>query len=321
MPATFAHSLIARQAADNLLKERGGHPYTGKLGVYNHFAVMGAAGPDYPYLTDILRYGVLHIGHNWANRMHYENTTLFAKKGAARLSVMDKRNDDFFKCLAWFCGYVSHIIADSYLHPVVNSAVGGTYIFTQTNHRICEMIQDVYIFHKITQTEITEANPREGTFGYLKILEECSDPNDTRRVHPAVREFWTELLKEVHPYAKEFFKDIDPDRWHKNYLSRADFVADPGPIFRHVLNLGDFAYKRTAEITPEERTKYLDTVPLPDGKSSHYDKVFDSAVDKVAGVWKQLFVSIENGSDDIGEYIKDWNLDTGVDESKIFFWS
>lgn len=320
MPATFAHCLIARQAADNLLKAPGGHPYTGKLGVYNHFMVMGAAGPDYPYLTDVLKYGALHIGHNWANRMHYENTALFARQGVLKLSKMDKKNEDFFRCLAWFCGYVSHIIADSFLHPVVNSAVGGPYLFTQTDHRICEMIQDVYIFQRKTGDEIIKANPRGGTFGYLRILEQCSDASNAERLHPAVRSFWTELLKDVHPHAAEYFKDIDPDEWHKNYKARVNFVANPGPIFRHVLNLGDFAYKTTAEITPGERSKYIEQVPLPDGKTAHYDKVFEIAAGKVADTWKMIFTSVESGRDDVGSYIRDWNLDTGVDESKIYFW-
>jgi hypothetical protein len=68
MPATFAHCLFAREAIKRLGKST---LYPGVLKEKNHFVVMGSTGPDYSYLTDVLKYTVLHIGHNWANRMHY----------------------------------------------------------------------------------------------------------------------------------------------------------------------------------------------------------------------------------------------------------
>jgi hypothetical protein len=323
MPATFVHCLIAQQAIDNLLKESGGHPYTGKLGVHNNFAITGATGPDYPYLTDLILYGILHFGHNWSDRMHYENTDIFVRKGVVNLSRMDKGSEDFFKCLAWFCGYVSHIVVDSFVHPTINTAVGGIYLFTHNDHRICEMVQDVYIFQKKTEEEIIQANPGTGTFGYLRILDECSDPADPKRqrFYPAVKVFWTELLKEAHPHAADYFKDIDPDTWHKNYKSRVNFITNPGPIFRHVLKQGEINYKTTAGITADERRKYIEQVPLPDGTVSHYDQVFDRAVGKVMDVWKKIFPDVESGNEpDVSSYIMDWNLDTGVDQNKIFYW-
>ena len=60
MPATFTHCLIARKTID-LVKDK--HTYSGKLAIYNQFAMMGAAGPDYPYLTDVA--GTMLGGHNW----------------------------------------------------------------------------------------------------------------------------------------------------------------------------------------------------------------------------------------------------------------
>ena len=158
MPATFAHCLMAQEAIgliqrritkekprlDNLIT------YAGNIGKKNNFVMMGAAGPDYPYATDILTTSILQVSHTWANRMHYENTLLFIKEGVKLLAAMDKNSEQFFIRLSWFCGFVSHVVADSFMHPVINSIVGGTYIFTHEEHAKCELMQDVYIFKKKT---------------------------------------------------------------------------------------------------------------------------------------------------------------------------
>jgi hypothetical protein len=318
MPATFTHCLIARKTID-LIKDK--HPYSRKLAAYNQFAMMGAAGPDYPYLTDVAS-GMLG-GHNWANRMHYENTSLIVELGAERLSKMNKDGKDFDICLSWLCGYVSHVIADSFLHPVVNSVVGGIYIFTHADHRNCEMTWDVYIFKKETNDEIRYANPRKG-FGYLNILKDCSDTNNPNRLYPSVSGLWTALLKDAHPNAENYFDSLVPDKWHENYMKRVDFIADPKPIFRHVWGIEDFVYKTSIEIEKDKEAyvKYIEKVKLPDKREVHFDVAFDQTLQKVADVWLSLFKGIETAStDNMEEYLKDWNLDTGVNEEKIYYWS
>jgi hypothetical protein len=255
--------------------------------------------------------------------MHYENTLLFVKEGVKRLAGMEKTGDPFSIRLAWFCGFVSHVIADSYIHPVVNSVVGGPYIFTHEEHGKCELIQDVYIFKRITGEDIVSSNPREGKLGYLLFLEECSDPADEEkdRVHPEISAFWRELLEAAHPHASEYFEDIAPDRWHYNYKGRVNFVVDPGAIFRHVIGLTGRAYIRELEIPAPEREKYITKIRLPNGRISDYDAVFNEAVGLIVDIWLRLFEGIESGSpDEVAKYIKDWNLDTGVDESQIDLW-
>lgn len=316
MPATFTHCLIAQKATD-LIKNQ--HPYSSKVAMYNQFARMGAAGPDYPYLTDVIT-GMMG-GQNWSNRMHYENTSLLVEKGAERLSKMNKNDKDFDICLSWLCGYVSHVIADSFLHPVVNAVVGGIYIFTHTDHRNCEMTWDVYIFKKETDDEIRYADPRKG-YGYLNILEDCSDPNDPNRLYPALSQLWTSLLKDAHPNAENYFDSIVPDKWHENYIKRVDFIADPNPIFRHVWGVKDFVYKTILEISKEDEERFIKKVRLPDKREVHFDVAFNEALNQVATVWKTLFANVEKGStNEMGQYLKDWNLDTGVNEDNIYFWS
>lgn len=329
MPATFAHCLIATNSIDSVFNairtkalEGTYAPLAQILGEKNHFVVMGAAGPDYPYLSEILTTGVLKIGHSWANRMHYENVSRFVKNGIDRLATMDKKSEPFAVTLSWFCGYVSHIIADAYVHPVVNSIVNGIYMFTHKEHSKCELIQDIYIFKKEKGEDIVDSSPRDGAFGFLKILDECSDPDDESRIHPEIYTFWSEILKAAHPNAFEFFDDIDPDKWHYNYKGRVNFVVDPGVIFRHVFGMMGFSYKKEADIEQEELEKYINKVNLPNNQTDHYDNIFEATVEKVVDAWKGIFEDItHNRPDRVAEYIKDWNLDTGVDESHIDFWT
>jgi Zinc dependent phospholipase C len=321
MPATFAHCLIGTKAIDALLSKKK-KTLAKILSEHNSFVITGATGPDYPYLTDILTTDVLKIGHTWANRMHYESVSSFAKEGVTRLAKIKKRDEAFAVKLAWFCGYISHVIADAYVHPVVNSIVGGPYIFTHSEHGKCELIQDIYIFNKEIKEDIVSSNPREGSFGYLKILDECSDPEDSDRIHPEIRDFWRDLLKTAHTHAQEYFEGIDPDKWHYNYKGRVNFVVNPGAIFRHILGMAGFNYKKAADITDAEREKYIEKVRLPYGGEAHYDNVFRDVVNRVVTVWEKLFEDITQGTPDkVAEDIKDWNLDTGVDESKIDLWA
>lgn len=208
------------------------------------------------------------------------------------------------------------------MHPIVNSILGGPYIFTHEEHGKCELVQDIYIFKKKKGEDIVDSNPRNGSLGYLKILEECSDPNDEDKAHPDISLFWKELLTSAHPSASEYFEDINPDIWHHNYKSKVNFVADPGAIFRHVIGLTGRAYKKDSEISPEEKDKYINNMKLPDGKTANYDTAFSNSVNLIVNTWLRIFDNIEKNSlNKIEEYVKDWNLDTGVNESLIDLWA
>jgi hypothetical protein len=320
MPATFTHCLLARKAIEKLGK---GTYFPGVLKERNHFVVIGATGPDYPYLTDVITYGVMQIGHNWSNRMHYENIDGFILEGIKQLSLMDSKGDQFKNCLAWFCGYLSHVIADSFIHPVVNCTVGGSYMFTSKEHGRCELVQDIYIFNKITGTDICLAANRDSTtFGYLNILDDGSNPQDLDKIHPDIGSFWSNILKVAHPHASDYFEQIDPNEWHKNYKSRVDFVCDSRSIFRHVVDFVDAPrYVSWSEIEQVERDKYIENVVSPYGTKMPYDKLFENAVDHIVSTWKAILPLIKKGdTTSTTTFVKGWNLDTGVDERSIDLW-
>lgn len=249
--------------------------------------------------------------------MHYENTDDFVKYGMSNLLKLKEQNrqQDFEICLSWLCGYVTHLLADSIIHPVVNAIV-GPYLFNSGEHRHCEMIQDVFIFHDIKKVELRYAD-------YVDLIKMCSDPEDEDLINLSIKDFWTDTLKMSHPGGKDKFNKIDPDDWHENFLSIISNVSDPIPIFRHIGEEKNLVYKKVSEIDDEERKRFIEEINLPGNKIGRFkDDAFNKAVEKVIEVWQKLFADIEQQNpENCVSYVKNWNLDTGVDEDGIYFWA
>lgn len=312
MAGTFTHWMVVEEALDGYNKLPQKHPYFPTILGLNHFVCLGAVGPDYPYLTDLLD-GFLKI-HSWADRMHYESSGEFVRNGIRYLP--SKGAEGFNVCLAWLCGFATHLTTDSVIHPVVQAIV-GPYIFNSVEHRHCELTQDSYIFHEIKGIELEYAE-------YVRLFKMCSDPANPDKINPYLRNLWTETLKASHRGATtQQLDNIDPDSWHKNFVSRINSASDPVPVFRHFAEEENLAYKKTTELTPEERKRFIEEINLPGNKTGEFKKdAFYKAVDTVIQTWGRLFVDIENNtSTGTNIYIKNWNLDTGVNEDKQDFWS
>jgi hypothetical protein len=311
MAGTFTHWMVVEEALDKYNRLPQKHPYFSTILGLNHFVCLGAVGPDYPYLTELL--GSYLKTHSWADRMHYENTSEFVRQGIRNLLGLS--GDALAMCLAWLCGFATHLVTDSVIHPVVNAIV-GPYIFNKTEHRHCELTQDSYIFHEIKGIEINYAQ-------YVGLFRMCSDTKDpNNKINPYLSTFWTKTLKASHPAAIDHFDKVDPDAWHKNFLSRIGSASDPIPVFRHFEEEKDLAYKKTGEITSEERQRFIDKVKLPDNRTGAFKTdAFYKAVSAVVDTWGRLLTDIKNGSPDGSvAYLRNWNLDTGVNEDKPDYW-
>ena len=307
--------MVVEEALDRYNQLPQKHRYFSSLLGLNHFVSLGAVGPDYPYVSELLG-GFLKI-HSWADRMHYENTGDFIRHGIDNLP--DAGTDGFPVCIAWLCGFASHLITDSVIHPIVQAIV-GPYIFNSGEHRHCELIQDCYIFNEIKGVELNYSS-------YVGLLSLCSDSANPVLINPYIRSVWIATLKASHPGATAQQCDqIDPDTWHKNFLSRVGLAADPAPVFRHFAEENNLAYKKTNEITADERQRFIDAILLPGNETGEFKKDgFEKAVNAVIDTWQRLFVDIEQQKEGQGAggplaYMKNWNLDTGVDEDNQFFW-
>ena len=170
MAGTFTHWMVIEDALDKYRNKPNKHKYFSVLLSNSHFVLLGAVGPDYPYLSE-LKNNLLKL-HSWADRMHYEDTGEFIKCGIENLQPLKQDAQSFNICMSWLCGYVTHVITDTVVHPVVNAIV-GPYMFNTTEHRHCEMIQDSLIFKNIKNTEISYALTHNKMLPKDREVESC----------------------------------------------------------------------------------------------------------------------------------------------------
>ena len=88
------------------------------LDYWGRFAYLGGVSPDYPYLG---------LDADWADLMHKGKTDQMVKCAMPLLyqaRIEHPNAQDWRQQFAWLLGFVSHIIADVTIHPVVNIRVG-----------------------------------------------------------------------------------------------------------------------------------------------------------------------------------------------------
>lgn len=308
MPGPFTHIMIC-EAAKNL-DEFLGEELWQLLNKYYQFLFLGAESPDLAYLS-------IGVGGNyWADGMHYEKTNGQVISGFEALQTLwrDRTPADEAKC-AWLLGYVSHMVADATVHPIINGIVGPYQESkeNQENHRICEMTMDSLIFQELMQGEIRYAE----FSGALKFCRESEHFEE-------LMEFWRTQLSGNYAAMDH---DPHPSLWFKTYTDAID-AAEGGKvtaIFRHLGLGGNYYYRTTEEIKtdwPDEYRKYYLEVKSPGGVGPFRSVGFDTAVTNVANIWKPLYEGLSDPSPDISKLVNNWDLDTGEDMETgiVTFW-
>lgn len=269
------------------------------------FAELGAVSPDYPYLV----VGNKHAAA-WADLMHYTHTGIMVQEGSKLLRGLDgeKRN----KCLAWLMGYASHVTADMTIHPVVELKV-GKYDDNKGDHRTCEMHQDVFIFRRLNVGDA-------GVAEFLSTgIGACSVEDDDDLLDADIIDFWSKLLKAVHP---QEFAANPPDihKWHERFNEIVDLISDAGgnllPFARHLAADSGMVYPTYDQIDKQ----FVEKLKVPTG-TMNYDDIFNNALSNVAGVWGDIARGTFNTNDTVLARFGEWNLDTGRDQTdKLIFW-
>lgn len=269
------------------------------------YAELGAVSPDYPYLA---------IGDGeaaeWADLMHYARTGRMVQEGARLLRA--STGETKHKCLAWLLGYASHVIADVTVHPVVELKV-GPYAENKSDHRSCEMHQDAFIFQRLGLGDAGVSDHLESGIGA------CSSPDDEGILDPDIVEFWSALLKAVHP-AEFAANPPDIDKWHERFNEIVDAVSSAGgcllPFARHVAAGAGLVYPSSSQVDRQ----YIDALRVPGG-SMGYEDLFGLALGNVATVWSEIAVATFNNDDSVLARFGEWNLDTGKDQhNRLVFW-
>jgi hypothetical protein len=301
MAGAFTHFTICNQAK----RKRGtlGLPLYQLLNKYSPFLSLGAASPDLPYLSFVT--GKI----NWADVMHYEKTNSIVISGHKTLKTTWLQGSEADKIkFVWLMGYVSHLVADATIHPIVNAIV-GPYEEHKTEHRLCEMIQDALIFNQYNNNDITYAE-------FSSVLKFCNNSAS----FDALMDFWkSQVIKNFSDKNEEPHSGL----WFTTYTNAIDAAeggSDIVAIFRHAGIGTSLLYQPKETILSKHvdlNTNYFEAVKLPSGRVGSFKKEgFEKAVNNVIDAWNKLYVGLATDTY-VADTIKNWNLDTGVDQDSI----
>jgi hypothetical protein len=312
MAGAFTHFLVS----DFARSERRSLPQDllRLLNKHSCFLFLGSASPDLPYLS--FKTGQV----NWADVMHYEKTNGIAQAGQEQLrgSWASKSEADAAK-LVWLLGYISHLVTDATIHPIVQAIV-GPYESNKTEHRICELTQDSLLYNMKLDNDITYAN-------FSAMIQFCKDTD----FFEEVMGFWKGLLQNNYPDKNE---EPHPAFWFTTYTTAIDAAEGDGEIvalFRHIgleSLVNNYTYRTREDIeqnNPELKVKYFDNAKLPSGDFGLFSEHgFDKAVANVLAAWNACFRGLST-PEKIGDIVKNWDLDTGVDmdsqNQTVTYWS
>ena len=315
MPATYAHLMITEKALERFVgDETIDVRLRGITLTHSHFVHLGSVGPDYPYL-DFFQ----PKQKDWADHMHYRHTGDAIKTMAQKLLNLwsgGSREEEFTVPFCWVLGYLSHVTGDLVIHPVVMNIV-GEYQGHETEHRHCEMIQDAFIYNKVREGAEIEHNE------LMEIIQFCSAPGDKDKIHPVLCTFWKEVLHTHFP--ADYQSNLpEVDQWHDQFEDWLGFAGRPLFVGRILDPNHRYTYKRSFEITSEERRSFLDYLPLPNNRIGNYETdLFPKATVHVADHWILLSKGVSEG--DIGPFLSavtNGDLDTGreLETDKLIYW-
>lgn len=303
MPGGYAHIYLANRMTD----------YGAKLPEllskafekYLEFCELGSVSPDLPYLA---------LGNpdqqSWADTFHYEGTFDFVTRAAKILCDLEGLTQ--LRCLAWLMGYVSHLVMDGTIHPVVEKIVGN-YADHKNEHRTCELNQDAYIFPDLGYGTVDRAEPiKTGP----KL---CADPDNPSQLNPELLSFWAATLQDTHPYQYNQAKP-NINLWFKNYIDIMDKVVEEGgqmyPFTRHVL-VDILAISTPDPLDVDDA--YIYDLNTPIGIKSYHDLI-DSSMDNVLATWDALARAVIDSQFEALALIPNYNLDTGRAYSDKYVW-
>ena len=181
MAGCYTHLTVVSKIIDKrVLKNIGFNGGLSKmLREWSNYALLGAVSPDLPYLG---------LGKKWADKFHYVKTAQIVREGLAELCGKSLDVDQTQKQIAWLFGYATHLVTDLYIHPVIEMKV-GPYAENATEHRTCEMNQDVWILKKEMFNDVGRCEIFDNT------IKTCTEKGaEGYFVDKAISKFWKVLM-------------------------------------------------------------------------------------------------------------------------------
>ena len=305
MPGAFAH-MVAADRAKQAAELNGLDSIARSTLKYPQWLQAGTVGPDYSYLHHLRSHDP---SDSWADLMHYNRTGDVVRSGIQWLSEWtgDRTSMEFQRAVAWLSGYLSHVVLDASIHPVVRSIV-GEYEQNAKEHRICEMYMDSFIFKE--------------TYGYELVNDEWADylrhttDDSGDGMDRTIKTIWGHMLKTTYPNEYEQ-NSPDFDGWHNGYIRAIDMADNSLILFRHAATENGLLYADSGDIPAAAMTKYIEQAKTPAtnrfGVSSmHYRDIFSFGVDNIVRYWTAMNATIEGNGDISMPTLPNWNLDKGT---------
>jgi hypothetical protein len=309
MSGAYTHITMAQKAIEDATFHREGLLHEDAklaLGYFQKFCIVGSLAPDYPYL-DIVDSLVNGNSASWADDVHHGGSVEVLRSSVIAIrditDIQARR-----KCIAWLFGFASHMATDGTIHPVVNLKV-GEYITHKSEHRCCEMHQDVYC-HKQLNLGAVDFN-QQVSFN----VRSTSDPKKNDRFDADVAGLWRNSLLAAYPGKPE----PNVHGWH-SAMYRMMLIAETGgsmlfPFARHVAANEGLVYPVRAE------NQFIKGLAVPGGTKMDFDILFNKAKDNVLELWGWLAQSLQGKPSPL-DTLESWSLDTGEDNKKrIIYWS
>lgn len=284
------------------------HDYFNHLKSHKSFTLHGSIGPDLPAFASL----PIIATPEWNKRLH-KNKTNATPLEMAKLVIKPDFDQNFFpKAVAWICGYIAHMVTDAVIHPLVNLAVGD-YENNKTAHAECETTQDTYIFYKLIGRELRKHD------NYPELREAQAGAFGAHLIDQNLRDLWSQSLTNAYPTeVANYFKDMKDaiNEWNEGYWN----------------NIGTYGFFVSRHISPtssyptsvgmDKIAKYIASVKTPiNEQTESFDAIFFRTTQKVKELWGIVFDQIK--SKDLSafpQYIRAWDLDTGMWNGKIDLW-
>jgi hypothetical protein len=309
MPGAYAHIILANTLANQ--RDLGEMSFPKELIVEilknKMYCELGAISPDMPYLAI-----ESNKSAQWADAMH--KYCVGDRLRAGLKSVVKCSETVRPKRLCWFLGFVEHVVFDMVMHPIVNKRVGGAYSEeTSSEHRKCEMHQDVFISNRYIGLE----NLISGKI-ICSGLRQLHEESDNGKIDPSIKEVWETMLLQSTP-SQLMSVPYDIDHWFAMFTMILGAIERASSLISFSRHVGvDILYPDYSSLD----SSYIVNLSTPQGDRRNYSNIFEYGKDKVKECWAKVAYAINNKDDNCFNGIGEWNLDTGESPNKLFhFWS
>jgi len=316
MSASYAHILLTREINTPASLSSLHMTIQEAIAFNSPFVELGAISPDLPALSRENK-----VQECWTNFMHAAYTKKLVESGVNHIIQSLNIGEDkstLYKKIAWFFGYVSHIVTDTTIHPIVNSINNADYQKDPEKHVECEMHQDSHIFYNITKLP-----PEKRASFFSNGVGECINKRSlfySRRLDRDIAIIWDKMLNETFP---DHYKTAPPefDNWYKRFTISLSKVAEFASQFACCRNNVEIAKGKTFPTLEEISNNYISNIVTPTSKVMNYFELFDIAKINTLEIWKNISDAIFIDNSLIGSIIGNWDLMSGnLPDGKSVFW-